>query len=474
MSLTPPATRASEIMRFFRSPAFKLFLIGGIIIVLLIPLVLVLALVDERQQRSSSVVSEIAGSWGGTQSLAGPFLVVPYTVKVEATENGKLVISQQERRAVFLPDQLTIDGQAASKTLKRAIYEVTVYSAGVKLSGKFAPSDLATVGGNITSVRWNEAVLAFTLTNVASLKNAATLSVGTEKIALEPSIGVTFVNNPGFQIPGVHAPLVKAIGLVRQATAGDSGAPHLTLPEFTFDLPLQFDGSSELSFAPVARETVIKLASDWASPSFTGAFLPTERAISAQGFTASWTIPSLARSVPQSYELGNSTFSEFQPYPATVRFYVPVDFYDLVGRAAKYAVLFVTAAFMAVFLLELLSKARVHPVQYLFVGIAMVFFYVLLLSLAEHIGFGFAYLTASLATGGLLALYVGKSLRSLPKGLMMLAAFLILYGLLFLVLQLEDYALLAGAIAGFVILAGVMLLTLRVDWSGRAAPETKT
>ena len=150
-----------------------------------------------------------------------------------------------------------------------------------------------------------------------------------------------------------------------------------------------------------------------------------------------------------------------------------MDFYDLVTRAAKYGVLFVALAFMAVFVLELLSGRRVHPVQYLFVGLAMIFFYVLLLSLAEHIGFAAAYVIAVGASGGMLSVYVGKALASLRQGAIMLGVLLVLYGLLYLILNLEDYALLAGAILGFVALTTVMFATLRVDWSGRggaAAP----
>jgi inner membrane protein len=146
---------------------------------------------------------------------------------------------------------------------------------------------------------------------------------------------------------------------------------------------------------------------------------------------------------------------------------IPVDFYQLVTRAAKYAMMFLATAFMAVFLLELRSSRYVHPVQYLFVGLAMIFFYVLLLSLAEQIGFRWAYLIAAIATGGLISLYVARAQASLAKGLLMLFVLLILYGLLYLILQLEDYALLAGAIAGFLMLAVVMFSTWG-DWSRTA------
>ncbi len=150
---------------------------------------------------------------------------------------------------------------------------------------------------------------------------------------------------------------------------------------------LIFTGSSALTVAPAARETRFELASDWAHPSFTGAFLPTDRTVSANGFSAKWRVPHLARSVPHSWTLADGGFERFSQHQFGVTFYQPLDFYDLVTRALKYGILFLAVGFMGVFMLELMSDKRVHSVQYLFVGLAMVFFYVLLLSLAEHIGF---------------------------------------------------------------------------------------
>jgi inner membrane protein len=209
------------------------------------------------------------------------------------------------------------------------------------------------------------------------------------------------------------------------------------------------------------------MTSDWPSPSFSGAFLPAERSVSDRGFTAAWRIPHLARSVPQAWVLNDSGLERLQPHMFGVSFYQPVDFYDLVNRSVKYSVLFLAAAFMAVFLLEARSEKPVHWVQYLFTGLALTFFYVLLLSLAEHIGFGWSYLIASAATGGMLALYVSRALHSTKAGLAMAAVFTLLYGILFLILRLEDYALLAGAILGFAGLTVMMFATLRVDWGGR-------
>ena len=198
--------------------------------------------------------------------------------------------------------------------------------------------------------------------------------------------------------------------------------------------------------------------------------MPDERKVRADGFAASWQIPHLARSVPQSW-VAEGSLDRFGGNIFGVRFYIPLDFYNLVDRALKYGLMFLTTAFAGVFVMEMLSGKRVHGVQYLLVGVAMVFFFVMLLSFAEHIGFALSYLLASGATGGMLSVYVGKALDSLKQGLIMLALFFVIYGFLYMILQLEDYALLAGAIIGFVLLTITMFLTLRIDWSGRGRTQ---
>jgi hypothetical protein len=191
----------------------------------------------------------------------------------------------------------------------------------------------------------------------------------------------------------------------------------------------------------VARETTVALSSDWPDPGFIGAFLPTDRDINPANFSARWQVPHLARSVPQAWSLENQGLLVLSAYKFGVRFVVPVDFYQVVSRAAKYAMMFLATAFMAVFVLELRSAHAVHPAQYMLVGLAMAFFYVLLLSFAEQIGFLWAYLIAAIATVGLISTYVGRVQRSASKGFVMLAVLALLYGLLYMILQLEDYAL---------------------------------
>lgn len=447
--------------RIGRSPGFKFFLISFLILLLLIPLALVTGLISEREGRSREVARDVARNWGGAQTITGPYLVVPYTVQVETKEGDKVVQRTSEHRAVFQPEELDMRGDAKSDVLHRSIFDVNVYTATLGLRGRFAAPDIKDVDPNAIAVRWQDATFVLTLGDVAGLKEAATLKLNNrDTLPFQPSSGI-----PGSRIDAIHAKIAAA------PSAVSPGGP---VQGFRFEAELHFTGSLSLNFAPAARETRVQLTSDWPHPSFGGAFLPVEREVSAEGFSAKWRIPHLARSVPQAWMATGGGLDRFRSYHFGVTLHEPVNFYSLVTRAAKYGVLFLALAFMGVFVLELVSDKRVHPVQYLFVGIAMVFFYVLLLSLSEHIGFAAAYLTASLATGGMLATYVGASLGSVRSGLLTAAMFALLYGFLYLILMLEDYALLAGALLGFTALTAVMFATLRVDWSGRSVTAEGT
>jgi inner membrane protein len=448
--------------RLFRSPAFKFCLIGILILLLLIPMVFVFDLVSERQDRARDVARDIARTWGGSQEISGPYLIVPYTQRMVSPDkdNGKLVEQVIERRAVFTPETLDVTAEAASKVLHRGIYDVPTYTAKIHLTGRFLTPDLSEVVAEPIVVRWQDASVVLAIADVSGLKTSAVLKINDQaEVPFAPSLGT-----PAERSSGIHAKLAAAGAAV--LSAHDSA-----LSPFTFSVDLVLAGSSALEFAPVARTTHVTTNSDWTSPSFIGGFLPSERSIGPAGFKAEWTVPHLARSVPQSWNLADEGLDRFGSYYFGVSFFQPIGFYDLVNRAVKYEVIFVALAFLAVFVLEVLSDRRVHPIQYLFVGFSLTFFYVLLLSLAEHIGFGISYAGSAAAMGVMLSVYVGRSLGSVRSGLIMAIAFAILYTLLYLILRLEDYALLAGALVGFVTLTLVMFVTLGVDWSGGAGQD---
>jgi inner membrane protein len=443
--------------RISRSPSFKFVLVGILVVLISIPLAVVWFLVAERQGRASTVIAEIARDWGAAQRILGPFLIVPYTVKVKTVDAGKAVEVDQERHAVFLPETLNIDGTVQTEIRRRSIYDATVYQSVIQIEGRFPVLDLSLIEADAgAAVRWQDALLVLAISDVSGLKNNVQLEVQDgQTIPFEPSIG-TFSRG---RSSGIHARL-KSLSSSASPNFND-GKP------VSYKINLMLNGSSSLKFAPAGKDSAVAMNANWPHPSFTG-FLPVARSIGANGFSASWRVPHLARDVPQAWSEGPQqlVLDRFSNADLGVNLFVPIDFYSLVERALKYGFLFIASAFGGVFVLELLSAGRVHPIQYFFAGLSMVTFYVLLLSLSEHIGFPLAYLSASAATGIMLSLYVGKALRSARPGLMMLGIFGILYGLLYLILQMEDYALLAGAIAAFVLLTATMFATLRVNWSG--------
>jgi inner membrane protein len=462
--------------RVARSPGFKFFLVCLLVLLVAIPLLIVWAVVSDRSQRASSVQREIAAVWGGPQDVLGPYLVVPYTILIETTTGDQTSSRSEERRAVFLPEMLNVSGDATSEIRRRSIYDVTVYTTDLNISGRFESPDIRKVDPDAREVRWNDAIILLGVSDVSGLKPSSGLRIAGVPRPLEPSLGLPGDGagvQPRFPADSVY--FDPGIGIVNQYLSGIHARLYDTgtrvsepLGAFDFDLALSFAGSSTLTFSPVARETSISLRSNWPHPSFIGSFLPDEREITAEGFSARWQIPHLARSVPQEWTLAPQQFNldRFAGAKLGVNFFIPVDYYNLVDRAAKYGIMFVAVAFGAVFLLEMLAGKRVHAVQYIFVGLAMVFFYVLLLSVAEHWGFLGAYVLSAVATGVLISTYVAMAMGSAAKGIIMMLVFLFLYGLLYLILQLEDYALLAGAIAGFLLLAAAMFATLRIDWSG--------
>ena len=438
-----------------RSPSFKFALVGVLVLLISALTGVVWLLSAERQGRANAVQGDIARDWGGSQRILGPYLIVPYTLKTQRLVDGKALDMEVTRQAVFLPDKLNVSGNVQTQMRHRSIYDVTVYQGKLTLEGQYGPADLSLVEPETpASIRWQDAFIALGIQDVSGLKNNVQLQTGGQKIDFEPSAGLA---DGAGRVNGIHArlkPLAVAGGF-------NGGAP---LP---YKIELVLDGSSSLAFAPAGRENTVALDSNWPHPSFTG-FLPVSRTLSDEGFLAHWSVPYLARDVPQAWAGAPQAIvlDRFTGSDLGVNLFVPVDFYALVERALKYGFLFVAAAFGGVFVLELLSGRRIHPIQYIFVGLAIVIFYVLLLSLSEHIGFSLAYLTASVATGVMISAFVGMAMQSLRRGLTMLGIFGVLFGLLYMILQLEDYALLAGSIAGFVLLTATMFATLRVNWSG--------
>ena len=454
-----------------QKPGFKAVLIGLLVLGLYIPMSFVSDLVRERQMRADDARYEVGYAWGGqSQTVAGPFLVVPYQVTREVARGYEKIETTEKRFAVYLPERLDVKADVVSETRYRGIYDVATYAATLNVSGRFERPDETLFVQEGVTVDWDGAFVALSLTDNRGIKNALTLNWGASggDIAFEPGQKLQV-----FGVNGVHAPL-------SQLGIGDDNP---------FEITLKVNGSDYLEFVPVGRDTHVTVQSDWPDPSFKGGFLPSEREISDQGFQAKWEIPQLARSFPQMWtqnplvtlltpNVAAQQSSQTNPYTEElarasfwITFQPAVDLYQRIERSTKYAILFFGFTFLAFFLYETLLPARIHAVQYLMIGASQCIFYLLLLSLSEHIGFMPAYLLASVANIGLITIYTDVVLRNRMFAMAIGGVLLVIYALLFSLLQVADYALLFGSIASFLALAVTMFMTRNIDWHGRE--ETK-
>ena len=425
----------------------KFFLLGGLAILLTIPLFVVLALVQDREQRFRDTTAEIAQQWGGVQQLTGPMIVVPAIIAENSGEAGS-VTRQADRNIIIVPEKISVIADSKTQTLSRGIHDATVYQSQMTIDGIFAKPDLDGMNSKIISVDWARAKIVTGLSEPNGIESVKVSIAGKEIVKIEPgaSTGTGFM--PGFGVPA-------------DLNAAFTSVSPVDVP---FKIVMSFKGSQELNFAPIARQTDIKVTSKWPDPSFSGAFLPKTRDVTKDGFTATWSIPELARNIPSAMIADQQTYSTLTYASFGVRFYQPVDFYRLVERAVKYGVIFIGAAFLIVFAIELLSGGRMHLVQYTMSGLMIIMFFVLLLAFAEHVGFGMAYGIASGATGAVIASFVASLFDGKKWSMAAFGGFAVLYGLLYMVLRLEETALLAGAITGFLLLTVLMFSTRKVEW----------
>ncbi|HKD22462.1 MAG TPA: cell envelope integrity protein CreD [Rhizomicrobium sp.] len=427
-----------------RSPGMKLILVIVLTVAMAAPLFLIQLALAERESTAQAAAQDIASGWGGPQTVAGPMLFVPYTIAVDTVVNGGTVRQLQTRTAVLLPSTLDMSAKTSTHMLWRGIFKVPTYRADVAMHAKFDHAAIAALipaGGTPT---WKDAFAAIAVSDAHGVADNVALEANGHGIAFQPGV-------IGGSYPGVHAP-------IDLTETGD------------LDLRTRFvlRGSRELSLVPLGQRTTAAMDSTWGSPSFFGTFLPTERTIDAKGFRASWTVPYLARGFGQSFATSDEAIQTIQGAGFGVRFYQPVDHYQLVQRSLKYAILFVALAFLIFFVVEIVSERRLHAIQYALVGAAQVLFYLLLLSLAEHVGFPLAYLAAAGATVALTGLYSLSVLASVLRSAVLTIVLAALYGLLYVILNAEDYALLIGSAVLFAALATTMYLTRRIDWYGAA------
>jgi inner membrane protein len=429
----------TTIENFFSSTSFKFIVIGTLSLLLLIPAAMIRQLITEREERNKSVIAEISNSWSRAQTIAGPFISIPTETSI--MENNREIITQSTFH--LMPEKLDIIGSADPLVKKRGIYSSVVYASSINITGYFNLNDQKLERIFKTGIEKEKAYLGIGLSDLRGIGNKTSVLLNGELFQIEPGLLNRDISEKGIQVP-VNIELLKM--------------ENKTL---SFNIMLDLKGSSDLAFIPVGKITETTIVSTWPDPSFTGSFLPESKEISEKGFSATWEINYLNRDYPQnwydqSFHVADSEFG--------VNFLIPVDHYQKSERSVKYAFMFIALSFLVFFLTEVILKSRIHPIQYLLVGFALIIFYTLLISLAEHLGFNIAYAVSTVATTLLVGFYMKSSAGSTKVGLISGMLLLVLYGFLFTTLQLQQYSLLMGSIGMFLILATIMIISRNINW----------
>jgi inner membrane protein len=431
----------------FRSMGMKLIVVCGLALFMTMPALFVESLIEERTRRSADVVEEISSHVGGQQIFLGPTLAVPYTIPPQSpTDTAK--------HGLYLVFPAT--ASAALKTVteerRRSLFKVPVFQADLKLDARFDLSGVPAAAPEGALLDWSRAELVVGVSDARGAQTDALLTTNGKTSTLTPAAITQYLNIGGEQKPPIKLTLfgAKAEGIAR--------------PDARFDVTsaMRFSGAQRVAVLAYGNTTHLTAQGDWPSPGFDGGFLPVSREVSSHGFSAEWSVPFIARSVRA--EGTEDSITGLDATALGISFVEVADPYQSVNRSLKYVALFLGLLFLSYFVFEVTTGKRVHPAQYILVGIAQIIFYLLLLSLAERVGFDFAFMLAGIATVALLSANAGWVFASRLQGIRAAAVFTLLYTLIYLLLRLEDNALLVGAITSFLAVAAAMYFTRRIDW----------
>lgn len=420
-----------------RSITLKIIAIGILILLLLIPSVMIQNIIEERQHRRDSVVAEINQKWGESQTITGPFITVPYK-EFYKDRSGETQFNLKYLH--ILPEALSITGEISPERRHRSLFETVVYEAKLNFSGNFKIPQSGLLNIEPNNILWDKASLSVGITDMRGIEDRIDIKFNE----------ALYNTNPGLRTADI-------------APAGVSTQVDLSVPSETkrFSFKLNLKGSDQIDFIPVGETNTVSLKSTWPSPSFDGAFLPDKSNVKDDRFSAEWKVLHLNRNYPQfwqgkQYEVCSSAFG--------VKLIFTADIYQKSTRLAKYAVMFLFFTFASFFFSEVINKQKIHPIQYILIGIAILIFYTLVLSLSEHMGFNFAYILSALSVTLIISGYAKAIVASKQFALMIMGILAVLYGYLYIVLQLEEYSLLMGSIGLLVIIATVMFMTRKINW----------
>jgi inner membrane protein len=427
-----------------RSASVKVAIIAFLTLVLLIPLSMIKGVIFDRQSNESVAALDIRSSWGGNQTVTGPVLRLPYKVEKKTVYGSPY---SEERTVHLLADELVVTADVVTEIRYRGIHKVPVFSAEIEVSGRIDLGVLDTVGITAEQVDWSGAEIFIGVSDPKAISRIPTV------VANETEVNFT---TSGDGIEGLASQLSAHLGQQLDAAQHQS--------DLNLEISLAVNGSGSLQFVPLAENAAVTMSANWAAPSFTGRQLPAARNVNEDGFEAAWHATSLGRKLPAIWIDSHAAQTGVGADAFGTRFIQPVGLYQLIERAIKYGVLFVGLTFVTYFLMEVVGDLKLHPLQYLLVGLANTLFYMLLLSLSEHVGFDFAYVISALASTVLVSGYSAAILVQRTRAAVMVAVLTVLYAFLYLTLKAESFALLAGSIGLWVVLAVVMYLTRGINW----------
>jgi inner membrane protein len=440
LGLSSTANAVQEKLR--RSMGVKLLVVCGLALVMTIPSFFVGSLLDERTTRAADVVKEISAHVGGQQTFLGPTLAIPYMIPADSKHGVYLVFPARASAAV----------QTRTEERRRSLFRVPVFQADLKMDASFDLTGVPAAAPEGAQLDWNRAELIVGVSDARGAQSDAVATIDGKSVTLAPAkIAPDMSLNP-------------EQGQLATLTLFGTGAAAIARPgsQFNVTAALRFTGAQRLAVLSYGKTTRLTMQGDWPSPGFDGGFLPANRSVTKNGFSADWSVPFIARGV--AAEGTSSAIRALDSTALGVSFVEMADPYQSVTRSLKYLLLFLGLVFLSYFVFEVTTGRRVHPAQYVLAGVAQVIFYLLLLSFAERIGFDWGFLLAGAATVILLAANAGWIFASRLQGFRALGVFGLLYTLIYLLLRLEDDALLVGAIASFLAVAAVMYFTRRIDW----------
>ena len=422
---------------------FKVGIIFFLILILMIPTSMVESLIHEREGVQTKAINEVSSKWGNGQTISGPFISIPFDKYIKRFNKKDSIneIIKLKEWAHFLPEELKIQGNIIPEKRYRGIYEVVVYESKLKIQGNFDNIDFKKLDIDKKDVHFGKATINIGINDLKGIEKQVTINWNNKDFSFNSGTSTKHIISSG----------INAVVPIRK----DS------ITNYIFTTEIDLKGSQYLYFTPVGKTTDININSNWNTPSFTGMYLPDERTVSSTGVNSKWNILHLNRNYPQEW-IGNDYGIDSSSFGTDLL--LPVDNYKKSYRVARYAILFLVLTFITFFFVEIMSKVFIHPIQYLLVGIAIIVFYTLLLSISEHIKFNLAYIIASILTISLVSLYTFSILKSKQIGLLIFGILLIMYSFIFTIIQLEDYALLIGSLGMFTILCIVMYYSRKIDW----------